>query len=1396
LTTTTATITTTTNGTLLEPAGSLTGVQFTLPGVAFDSVSAADKAALEVDTIAALLKLDTPLKAIDVIGVEFSSDEFGNLVAVAVLSSRVPAELTAVLTSRLKDASSKSRFIPSVGGSGPITPQTVVVAHTLAHTNPTIQISLPGVVQSSDLSEQDLQELEDELIAVLSASNMSSFDVSDVVGLVISTDENGVVVASLVLTSDSSTTTSDLASGIAAVATAVQDGDLDGINGIDRTTTDIVIGTFGSDDANDAVQFGLPGISMDDLADGALAQLKADVVNAILASNTGLSESDIIGVELRPGPDGELTATVRFAETVPPGALASTAVAFDNAVTSGKTTLSTPTSAGFDATNSKGGVDVTVTNAIGTKVEEIAFTFASGQLTDLTEDDEDALKAAVIAEVLAASPGTSTLTADDILGAEISTDADGNTVVIVSLVSKSTGDAAAVVAENLAAVAADVDFGISLESNGLTASSNFGTTNALGQGEQTALRLALTEHTLADLTLAEQDNLKAAMIEALLESNPELSPSDVIGAVLTADEEGKVIATIPLGTTATSGQDALILADNLKAALVANDELLALLAPPTYDSTLVAGASGFAALLTAATPGSVVLNTSTRIGFSIGDTIVIAPGSTSEEFGTITGFGSIIVADGVASNHAAGTIVILSHQEVPYISVSPDTLDEFGSVGVTFKLSPLNLGTLTEVDLAGLKADVIAAVEATSATSGIDATQIVGVDITTDNNNGVIITVVLDPTDGKELAESGAKAVQDAIDNGSVTVTVNNEDFIPAKVEPTTGGEGDETLVFSFPSIEASTVSITEATKFKEDLINAIIDSSPEPLTEADIVGVDIRDDGHGGVVVVVPLVPGATPTTVAAGFDGATTGTPPALTLTVNGSPETPTNVATPASFGTIRAGVELLVPGIDPSELSDDETDRLKDDVTELIEGFADVPDGAILGVELKAGPKGELDVVVAFASDVPQAVIDIVKATLKTRIDNGDLAITVTRPNGSIKTAQIVDSVAVVEFDASVASASLESDWVEYVDPFLTQIQVVLDYPVNVTDLGRQAVGANIADSELLLYFRNAFMGALAPLGYVSYSATFMEETRRGFTTSVFGINQYQRDTLLTQTCDLCIDVQDYVMCPTLTTEDLALVPTTTAPDAGSDEAVAQAECLTRRVQRLSFNSASLQDDAEATAGMSNGALAGIALAVIIIGGLVIGFIVLKKKKEAVGGSKVGPDEAEMGSLFFAQTQVPDAPDLHPDVLAAAKKVISSSPEKGRRLSSAPLSSPGSPAKGRRLSGAPLSLVKMPMPFSSAFGSLSSAAGIPGAPGSAGPGAQRRLALRPISMPKVKGGLMPSSLGPLAKPSGGLSPMIQRRPLATVTRIMPGAPPKGVANMLGSLAPLTPRGKQSDA
>lgn len=82
--------------------------------------------------------------------------------------------------------------------------------------------------------------------------------------------------------------------------------------------------------------------------------------------------------------------------------------------------------------------------------------------------------------------------------------------------------------------------------------------------------------------------------------------------------------------------------------------------------------------------GDSVLKTSSDDGFAVGDTVVIDPGTDREEQGTIEGFGSIILTEGVRYPHDAGARVVrVAAAQQPPTTTTTTTSSSGGSTSTT-----------------------------------------------------------------------------------------------------------------------------------------------------------------------------------------------------------------------------------------------------------------------------------------------------------------------------------------------------------------------------------------------------------------------------------------------------------------------------------------------------------------------------------------------------------------------------------------------------------------------------------------------------------------------------------------------------------------------------------------
>eukprot|EP00729_Bicosta_minor_P012464 gene12465-28332_t len=575
--TSTTTGTTTTNGTALLPADTLTGVQLTLAGVDLESLSSGTIAQLKADIIASILEVETHIAASDIVGVQLTTDSFGNTIATVIFSSRVPTERTNAIATRVAADAETGDFAPIVDGVA-VTATDVVVAHTLATNNPTVEVTMPGV-SLDEFSDEDKQSLHSALVLVLLADNSTRMDASDVVGITFTENEDGDMVAVLILSA--STLLGRVEAAVAAIATEIEESSLINlVPGISDATGKVTVVSSTlvadvDDGGGEAVQFELAGISASSLDENDLAKLKADIINAIVGANAGMSRSELIGVEMRSGDDGELVATVRFGNSVDAATAVAAGNAFDHEVASGDVAIShIPGTRETDA-SAGGAIDVQVERKDGIIYEAIQFTFADSELGDLTANEEDDLRDSVIGQVYASA---ATISTADILGAEISTNNDGQTVAIVSFMNRQDGDTADILAKNLEELSESGRFDFP-ETKISQRPSTFETTNAIGEGTQTAFQFELDGNRLVSLSPTQQDDLKDSMLEAIFDSNPTLSRSQVIGVNLgTNAADGDTVVSVVLGSNvaANSPEAAISAAANaLQAHLGLNTDLFA-----------------------------------------------------------------------------------------------------------------------------------------------------------------------------------------------------------------------------------------------------------------------------------------------------------------------------------------------------------------------------------------------------------------------------------------------------------------------------------------------------------------------------------------------------------------------------------------------------------------------------------------------------------------------------------------------------------------------------------------------------------------------------------------------------------------------------------------------------
>ena len=137
-----------------------------------------------------------------------------------------------------------------------------------------------------------------------------------------------------------------------------------------------------------------------------------------------------------------MVATVRFSDSVLAATAVATGSAFGNAAANGNVGIPhVPASSNAVST-----IAVAVQREEGAVYEAVQFTFADGELADLTEAEEEDLRDAIIGQVYASA---ATISTADIVGAEIGTNNQGRTVVTVSFMNRQDGDTADILVKNL-----------------------------------------------------------------------------------------------------------------------------------------------------------------------------------------------------------------------------------------------------------------------------------------------------------------------------------------------------------------------------------------------------------------------------------------------------------------------------------------------------------------------------------------------------------------------------------------------------------------------------------------------------------------------------------------------------------------------------------------------------------------------------------------------------------------------------------------------------------------------------------------------------------------------------------------------------------------------------------
>lgn len=1195
-------------------------MQLTLAGVDLESLSGGTIAQLKADIIASILEVEAHIAASDIVGVQLTTDSFGNTIATVIFSSRVPTERTNAIATRVAADAETGDFAPIVDGVA-VTATDVVVAHTLATNNPTVEVTMPGV-SLDEFSDEDKQSLHSALVLVLLADNSTRMDASDVVGITFTENEDGDMVAVLILSA--STLLGRVEAAVAAIATEIEESSLINlVPGISDATGEVTVVSSTlvadvDDGGGEAVQFELAGISASSLDENDLAKLKADIINAIVGANAGMSRSELIGVEMRSGDDGELVATVRFGNSVDAATAVAAGNAFDHEVASGDVAIShIPGTRETDA-SAGGAIDVQVERKDGIIYEAIQFTFADSELGDLTANEEDDLRDSVIGQVYASA---ATISTADILGAEISTNNDGQTVAIVSFMNRQDGDTADILAKNLEELSESGRFDFP-ETKISQRPSTFETTNAIGEGTQTAFQFELDGNRLVSLSPTQQDDLKDSMLEAIFDSNPTLSRSQVIG--------------VNLGTNAADG-------DTVVSVVLGSN---------------VAANSPEAAISAAANALQAHLGLNTDL------------------------FADIFGEDGVSSSIAPVP---------PTVSVEHGTLDAFGFEAVTFTIDNVAPTDRSAYD-AALKADVINAVTSTS--SGVPASGIFGVDIA-DNGSSTSVTIVVVPREFGVLSTNVAEDVQVLLGQNTLTVKVDGQDYTPTSIVTASKGDGDETLVFTFPDVRARALDVSAEVQIEDDLIEVLVEVGANALKPDDIVGVDILDNGNGGLVVIVPLAPGMNAAAVADGFRFSTTELSGSTTLIIDGMSETPINIVAASSFGTERNGIQIVIPGLDPSAQSINALLSFKEQLIVAIEALGIVPDSGILGVEFKADDDNNLVAIVALESGLGASVAADLAAALQAAIEAGTLLVEKGGNSFPPQTAEVVN------FDNAAASASMIPANYVYYDPFEFNLQSSMVYYISLNDLSGQAQRDRrrhrrfVPDSQLISEFLFEFEKLMFSMQILEskYVVGFLPG-RGGFTTTVKGLNQFQREDFWGARCTMCIEVQRYTLCPVLSAKDQALFDAADSPaaadtdtDADADaeenaEAEGAASCETRLTEPVTDSNLDASTIDAATEGsISGGITAAIVVGIIVVIALVSGYIVLKKKKSHNGGNKVGPEKNDQF--------VPDKPDSPPPSVSPRKPSLlpghnAAVPSEGKVLRKLSAVNALASRPGRRLSG----------------------------------------------------------------------------------------------------------------
>ena len=726
----------------------------------------------------------------------------------------------------------------------------------------------------------------------------------------------------------------------------------------------------------------------------------------------------------------------------------------------------------------------------------------------------------------------------------------------------------------------------------------------------------------------------------------------------------------------------------------------------------------------------------------------------------------------------------------PAVSVVSDTLGALGFEAVTFVINGVNPSFLTADGIEDLKGDVVNAVASTS--SGVSSSDVFGVDVSSVGSAGTRVTVVVKARAFGTLSTKVAEDVRASLDESLLRVTVDGAEFVPTSIATISKGGGDETLVFTFPDVQARSLDVSAEVQIEDALVDVLLDVGADPLAADDVVGVDVRSDGNGGMVIIVPLAAGIDAAAVADGFKASTAAHGGGRTLTVDGVSETPVNIVAASSFGTERDGIQLAIPGINPSAQSGDDLLSFEAQLVAFVEAIGGVPDDAVLGVEFKADSDNNLVAIVALDPGVGKSLAATVATALQEAIDAGTLLLEKGEKSFLPAAAELVD------FDGAAASASMvPAEYVVY-DPFAFNLWSSMVYYISLSDLS----GANarddadnaarlqrqrrfVPDSQLVSEFQIEFAKLMVSMQISQYTVGFLGG-RAGFNTTIKGLNQFQRADLWDARCTMCIDVQRYVLCPVLGANDQALfdavattaaattTPPTTEP-AGEAEAQEVVEpgdkaCETRLMEPslASTLDASVGNDATAAA-LSGGTTAAVVVGVIAALALIVGYAVLQHKKKHNGGNKVGVEkEGALPPKF-----VPDKPD---------SPTPRASPKKGRKASMLPGSDAGkdgglvsAPSGGkalprklgsiagagtgplaRRLSG--LGALPPPMPEGATNPRAGALGGAPPAFGGFG----------------SLGGLVGNTLTPTASRSGGGQGQVPLMPsprgLATLSALLP--------------------------